>query len=398
MLAMVVAAWFIFGGMVIALYSWRQIIAAWLEPVLSRPVMILESDDWGAGPVEQGEVLDAIARLLSGFKDCGGRRPVMTLGIILATADGEKIGTTGSYHRRQLSVNTHGPLLDAINKGVESGVFDVQLHGMEHFWPPALLAASKIDESVNAWLQHAPDALTEDLPSPLQSRWVDASTLPARSLSRVDVQEAVHNEVAEFRRIFSRSPRVAVPPTFVWTDDVEQAWSKEGIGVVVTPGWRYETRDGSGKPVAVGKPIYNGKIGNNGIVFVARNIYFEPALGHTAAQAQAALASKTELGQPALFEIHRFNFLAVNGGLRQSLEQVSALLQGALAAHPSLAFLSTERLAGILKTHDPEWIEQRLSRRLHVWLTRLRQFSRLHKLAWLTGWILPAYLLWKLTA
>jgi len=395
---MLLAVWFIIGGILIALFTGRELVAAWLEPVLSRPVLILESDDWGAGPVEQGEALDAIARLLSGYTDSDGRRPVMTLGVILATADGEKIGTSGSYHRQRLSVQTHGSFLDAINKGVESGVFALQLHGMEHFWPPALLAAAKIDESANAWLRRAPKALTEELPSPLQSRWVDASTLPARPLRRADVEEAVRDEVAEFRRVFSCSPRVVVPPTFVWTEDVEQAWSGEGIRVVVTPGWRYETRDATGQPAAAGKPIYNGKSGNYGIVYVVRNSYFEPALGHTASRAQSALASKIELGQPALFEIHRFNFFAVDAGLRQSLEQVSALLQGALSVHPSLAFLTTEKLASILKTHDPEWMEKRLARRLHVRLTRLRQYTRLRKLAWVTGWIVPAFLLWKLTA
>ena len=115
---------------------------------------------------------------------------------------------------------------------------------------------------------------------------------------------------------------------------------------------------------------------------MVRDDYFEPSLGHAAARAQAALALKAELGRAALFEIHRFNFLGADKKQKNSLDQVSDLLKGALSAYPSLAFLTTERLAGILHSRHPEWVELRLARRIHVWIRRLREFTRLRKLAW----------------
>ncbi|MDH3948911.1 MAG: glycosyl hydrolase, partial [Gammaproteobacteria bacterium] len=266
-----------------------------------------------------------------------------------------------------------------------------------HFWPPALMAASESDESVRAWLDRAPDASTEDLPSPLQSRWVDASVLPARSLDSEDVRQAVKEEVDCFQAIFRRPPVVVVPPTFVWNAVVEQAWAAAGIGVIVTPGRRYETRDGSGEPAGAGNPVHNGQVGDNGIVYMVRDVYFEPSFGHTAEKAHHALALKAELGRPALFETHRFNFTGTDEKKDQSLEQIKCLLRDALAAYPSLAFLSTGELARVLKKRDPEWVEQRLRRRLHVWITRLGELSRLRKLAWLTGWIIPVGLLWRMT-
>jgi hypothetical protein len=259
------------------------------------------------------------------------------------------------------------------------------------------MAASESDESVRAWLGRAPDASTEDLPSPLQSRWVDASVLPARSLDSEDVRQAVKEEVDWFQAIFGRPPGVVVPPTFVWNAVVEQAWAAAGIGVIVTPGRRFETRDESGKPAGAGNPVHNGQAGENGIVYMVRDVYFEPSFGHTAAKAHDALALKAELGRPALFETHRFNFLGTDENKDQSLEQIKCLLQGALIAYPSLAFLSTRELASVLNKRDPEWVEQRLRRRLHVWMKRLGELPRLRKLAWLTGWILPAGLLWRMT-
>jgi hypothetical protein len=389
--------WLLVSGAIIFLYARREIIANWHEPVLRHPVLIIESDDWGAGPASQAGVLGEIASLLACFSDCDGRQPVMTLGVVLATADGAMIKSSGGYQRQLISMLTHGPLLDAISSGTGKGVFDVQLHGLEHFWPPALMAATESDESVRAWLDRTPDAFTEELPSPLQSRWIDASVLPARQLKSADIKLAVKEEVAGFQAIFGRTPGVVVPPTFVWNAEVERGWAAAGIDVIVTPGRRYETRDESGKPAGSGNPVHNAQAGENGIVYMVRDVYFEPSLGHTVAQAHAALALKVELGLPALFETHRFNFLDTDEKKEQSLEQIKSLLQDALIAWPSLAFLPTGKLARILKNRDPEWVEQGLRRRLHVWIRRLRELPRLRKLAWLTGWIVPAGLIWKLT-
>ena len=87
----------------------REIFACWNEPVLSRPVMIIESDDWGPGPEEQAEVLEEITSLLESFSDCDGRHPVMTLGMVLATADGGSIDGHGQYQRKRCP---HSPTQD----------------------------------------------------------------------------------------------------------------------------------------------------------------------------------------------------------------------------------------------------------------------------------------------
>ena len=57
MLLKVLAVWFVITGVLVILYVWRGMIATWREPVLRRPVLIIESDDWGAGPAEQAHVI-----------------------------------------------------------------------------------------------------------------------------------------------------------------------------------------------------------------------------------------------------------------------------------------------------------------------------------------------------
>ena len=398
MLLELLVLWLLATGVVLLLYSWRGMIAAWCEPVLRRPVLIIESDDWGAGPAEQAGAINKIARILGNFADGGGRRPVMTLGMILATADGEKTQSSGNYHRQIISMDTHGSLLGAIRSGIEAGVFSVQLHGMEHFWPAALLAASKQDDAVNTWLVHSPEYQTEDLPPSLQSRWIDASVLPARRLSIAAVKQAVQEEVRAFEDIFGTVADVAVPPTFVWNKDVESAWARAGVAVIVTPGCRYETRDGEGLPAGKGRAVYNGQSGENGIVYLVRDAYFEPSFGHTARQALDAMSAKTSQGRPTLLETHRFNFLGTEKEKKFALDELEQLLRMSLTEFPNLAFLSSGKLATILKNRDPDWLKLRFRHRLHIWITRLGELPRLRKLAWLTGWIVPAGLLWRLTA
>jgi len=395
-LLILLVLWFI-GSSVIFFYYRKAIIACWREPVLKRAILIIESDDWGPGPTGQAPVLLALIRLLASFSDSDGRRPVMTLGVVLAAADGDKIRKSDDYHRRSIVESIYVPLLDAIKSGVDAGVFTVQLHGMEHFWPQALMAASRVDDSVKTWIDRAPQAATEELPSPLQSRWVDASVLPARRLSAREIGQAVQEEVNAFQAVFGSPPKVAVPPTFVWNDAVEQAWAESGVEVIVTPGCRYETRDVKGLPEGAGDRIYNSQSANNGIVYLVRNDYFEPALGHSAEQAVSALELKTRLGRPTLLETHRFNFLAPDDRKMQALVELKNMLRRALEIHPALAFISTEQLARVLTNLDPDWVEQRLGRRLHVWLARLAELSRLRKLAWISGWIIPGWLVWKLT-
>lgn len=79
-----------------------ELLHLWREPVLRYPVLIVESDDWGAGPLSQAEALNRLIDSLARFKDCDGRHPVMTLALILAVPNGKAISTSGRYFRMGL--------------------------------------------------------------------------------------------------------------------------------------------------------------------------------------------------------------------------------------------------------------------------------------------------------
>jgi len=196
----------------------RDLLALWREPVLSCPVMIIESDDWGAGPLSQAPALTRLVEILSSHFDSRGRHPVMTIAIILAIPDGLKIESSGGYHRIILDHRDFEPVMQALNDGIRDGVFSPQLHGLEHYWPPTLMRSDNSD--VQAWLRQGQPQSTEILPSHLQSRWINAFNLPSSPLTPADIATAMQEEVAIYSRVLGQPALVAVPPTFVWDDEV----------------------------------------------------------------------------------------------------------------------------------------------------------------------------------
>ena len=95
-----------------------------------------------------------IADALAAFRDRRGRHPVMTLGVVLAGPDTDRMRADGcrTYHRVTLADPRLAPVRDAMSRGAARGVFSLQLHGMEHFWPECLMRGAAASEPVRDWL------------------------------------------------------------------------------------------------------------------------------------------------------------------------------------------------------------------------------------------------------
>lgn len=386
-LAMLVLLW---TGVLLAFA--RPLAARWREPVLRRPVLIIESDDWGAGPIEQAEALSRLAALLQRVRDRNGRAAVMTLGVVLEVPDGARIAASDgrAYHALPLADARFDAVRAALRAGIDAGVFAPQLHGQCHYWPPALLAAAQADDRVRGWLTAAEPAATEDLPAHLQSRWVDASSLPSRALPDAVIQQAVAAEAAAYRTVFGRAPQVAVATTFVWNDAVETAWREAGIDLVVTPGRRATCRTAAGQPGCVDATMLTGQRSRAGLTCLVRDVYFEPALGHPPQRLVEGLRARSRQGRACLVETHRFNFLRAEAA---SLAALEAGLRAAREACPNVRFLSPLELGHAIQRRDPAWIETRLRPRLAAWHARLDEIPRFRRIAQLSGLALPLALL-----
>lgn len=357
----------------------RELAAAWAEPCLRCPVLVFEGDDWGYGPPAQAAALRDIAAVLGRHRDAAGRHPVMTLGVVLAGPGAAGTPPDALLAARVTLADARlAPVREAMREGVQAGVFDLQLHGMEHYHPAALARAAQSDPRVGDWLAGAPFVETEQLPSPLQSRWTDASVLPSRRLDDADIRSRVAGEVAAFRQCFGALPVVVVPPTFVWDERVERAWADEGVRVLVTPGERYEMRGADGLPVDTGVYYRNGQRCASGLIAMVRNDYFEPVRGHRAARGLAALAARRAQRRPTLLETHRSNFVGAGARPDESLDAIDQLLARVLAAQPALRFMSVAELAGQYE-QGGELLDRRWPVRLAALAHRLDQPGRRRK-------------------
>lgn len=388
-------AWLILG------WHYRELLRRlWREPVLRRPVLILESDDWGPGPDSHARALSALVDLLLRHRDVTGRPALATIGVILGVPDAPAMRSDaeGGYRRLTLAEPAQQPMREALQHGVRSKALALQLHGLEHLWPDAFVTALREPGSaVRAWLEQGDGTHTEGLPSPLQSRWTDAATLPSQEIPPADIHRAAQEEVALFEQIFGSPPEVAVPPTFVWSAEVERAWAAAGVRCIVTPGRRLTCRDAAGRPAGEDRTMLNGERGDGDIAYVVRDLYFEPARGHRCADVLPRIREHFRLGRPALLETHRSNFIGSDEQTRSALSEIDALYRALLHEYPDLRFMSTAELARVVAQRDARMLATSLGQRLHCWLLRLSRRSRLRKLGWLTGIGLPLLLCYLLT-
>lgn len=372
--------WSLLAVLAFAVLHRADLRALWNEPVLAQPVLIVESDDWGPGPVADADALAVIARRLAAVRDRLGRPAVMTLGVVCGLPDGAAMLADDlvRYRRRTLDAPEFAAIVDAMRAGCDAGVFALQRHGMEHFWPAALLARARVDAALRAWLAD-PQARSEALPSHLQSRWIDASVLPSRPLDPAAVEHAVDEEARLLERLFGAAPVVAVPNTFVWDDTVERAWAGRGVRCIVTPGCRIEGRDGRGALTPPTRAVRNGECTAGGLMQLVRDDYFEPIRGHRAEQVWQAVAAKRRLGRPVLLETHRESFAGATAVARAAIDELERALRGVLERHPDVRFLSSAELADELTAAETAFVIRSLPRRVAVFLARVEHEPSLRR-------------------
>ena len=71
LIASILLAWLVLTLVLIARRA-GVLRALWHEPMLARPVVIVESDDWGPGPARDAAVLARVAALLDQIRDADG--------------------------------------------------------------------------------------------------------------------------------------------------------------------------------------------------------------------------------------------------------------------------------------------------------------------------------------
>jgi len=345
----------------------------------SRPLVLLESDDWGRVGVRDQEGFDQLrangirlgehpydlytletakdvsdlAALLIGHRDSSGRSASLVMNFCLANLDFNKM-KAAAYRRVELLRLRDGlpgrwsrrGLFEAYKEGIRQRVFYPAIHGLTHFCPLAVA-----------------NALTEnnDRPQLLRMLW-EAETpyiywrMPwigyeywnpekprARFLRQQRQRELIEESCSEFVAFFGRKAVSACAPGYRANGDTHRAWAESGVRVV-------QNGTGSG--------LRAPQMDEFGLLHVFRAIDFEPALREMETEKYLEIACACVARRiPIVISVHAINFHSSLKDFRSvTLPALDSLLTALESKFPDLLYVNHEELyqttEGILPTGE----------------------------------------------
>jgi len=368
----------------------RVLQTAWqrgrsLAPVhaflFDRPLVVLQSDDWGRVGVrdwegweqvrqfapnlgeraydyyslETAEDVAATAALLSRHRDSSGRPACLGMNFVVANVDFQRVVADDFRHiyLRDLMAglpegwNRPG-LFDAYREGIRAGVFFPALHGTTHFCQPAVerFLADPGERGTlmrGMWGAGTP-YIHWRMPWVGFEYWDPEQAEQHRFLSADAQEELMRFALESFAKLFSAPPRSACAPGYRSNEVTHNTWAKLGIRVA---------QNGPGSARA---PHFD----RCGILQLYRAVEFEPAtnpnfsLPECIATAEACFAS----GVPAIVSVHSINFHSTLRNFRgRTLELLDEFLSQLQSRHKDLLYVHDEDIRnlveeGRLKTKD----------------------------------------------
>ena len=336
-----------------------------------RPLVVLQSDDWGRVGVrdrqvwdelrnlgvslgernydfyslETAEDVEAIASLLNRHRDSMGRPACLGMNFILANLDFAKM-SAGNFRRIHLRALTEGlpdgwnrpGLFEAYRQGISAGVLSPAVHGNTHFCQPAAERLLDDPGERGAFLRTLWKAGVPYIH--WRMPWIgfeysDPGQNGRESFLSSEMQESlVDDAVKTFTQFFSKTPRSACAPGYRANKSTHHAWAKHGIQVA---------QNGPGNAM----PPHFEANGETELLHLDRTMDFEPSAAQEfSVEACLRIAEDSfARGLPAIVSVHSINF---HSTLKDFRSRTLSLLHEFLAAleskHPDLLYVRDEDL------------------------------------------------------
>jgi len=336
-----------------------------------RPVLLLQSDDWGRVGVRDGEgwdelqaaglalgqkpydyysleTADDVAELhqvLKSHRDSEGRPPRLVTNFCVANLDFENIAESDfrSLILKPLSEGLPGKwnrpgLLDAYQQGIADGVFYPALHGTTHSCRAALARHIGEDSERGTLLRALLLAGTPYIH--WRMPWIgfeywDQERTP-QFLSAAIQHDLVRDAAAGFADLFGVSPLSACAPGYRANDDTRRAWADCGIRVAQN-----------------GPALTSPHFDPSGLLHTYRTVEFEPALDpqrYTLQHCLERAAGCFERGLPAIVSVHSINFHSTLKNFRgPTLRLLHQFLSALERKHDNLLYLHDLELHDMLR-------------------------------------------------
>jgi hypothetical protein len=340
--------------------KYRKMQRNWHSSAPVRPIVLIQSDDWGRVGIPEVRSLEALQRAgfpvgkspwdyyglesdddlsclgntLSRHKDVEGNPACVTANIIMANADLTQMKAEEFSHFRYVSIDKGFPepwesfnVLASYKRLTSMGVFYPALHGFTHFSPDALLLGwhnkGEFGNRVRSLIQYDIPYLASLTPE------FNFALMPKlgnemKFLNETDQRLWIQAGVRLFNDSFGFLPVSTCAPGYRANQLTHRLWSEHGLKVAQT---------------SCGGVIYR----DEGLLFIPRTVFFEPALGANTrevvsnALAQACRAVKQ--GKMIVICSHSINYIQRSVGRRdESLCALDSLLTGLLKLFPNLRF------------------------------------------------------------
>lgn len=337
-----------------------------------RPLVLLQSDDWGRVGVRDREGFDqlraaglplgeqpydfysletaddvaALHGLLTQHRDSVGRTARITMNFLTANLDFAKIKHDSFRQIHMLPLADGLPegwsrpgLFDAYRAGIKAGVFYPALHGSTHFCSLAIEQALAADgehaELIRTMWGAGTPYIYWRMPWIGYEYYQPAKPQP-EFLPSAKQNELVAGAAAMFQRFFGSVPVSACAPGYRSNDDTNRAWLTCGIRVA---------QHGSGTGNAP-------RTGNDGLLHLYRSFDFEPCIQEHSLDKYLELASKPCAdGNPLIISIHSINFHSSLKDFRsRTLAALDQLLSALERKYPDLLYVNDADLYEIVTT------------------------------------------------
>ncbi len=336
--------------------------------MFGRPLVVLQSDDWGRVGVrdregyeelrdlgvnlgersydfyslETAEDVELVISLLQRHRDSTGRPACLGMNFIVANVDFTKV-SAGNFREIYVRTLSEGlpdgwnrpGLFEAYREGISAGVLSPALHGTTHFCRLAVERHLNDPGERGAllrtlWKTGVP-YIHWRMPWVGFEYWDSEPSGEEDFLTSSGQQSLIDSAVESFIRFFSKPPCSACAPGYRANQNTHEAWAKRGIQVA-------QNGPGSAMP-----PHFDAY----GILHLYRSMDFEPATGQEFSVDVCLRAAEDcfARGLPAIVSVHSINFHSTIKDFRsRTLGFLDEFLTALEAKHPDLLYVSDEDL------------------------------------------------------
>lgn len=347
-------------------------------------IVVIESDDWGSERTRDKEALkqlllihpvieqdrftrlDSIAtvedlsllfEVLTSVKDSKSNYPKLTANVCTGNPNFDKIYSAGfsEFHfepfYETIRRRPNGEdVLDLWKSGYEQKIFIPQLHGREHVHALAWLEELRNgNENLIKAFEHS----SWGIPYMRSGRQRRRNLMAALDVYGFDGEKAFQDEwiiesAAIFKSYFGYASKTFIPPAYIWHSRIFTAIKTAGIEAVQGMPLQYEPALKGGNECKKRLHI-NGSLSDNGIMRLARNASFEPALAPDKDWVDICLNGVRNAfyrGQPAIICSHRINFIGSldHNNRNTNLINLKKILAELVKQFPDVIFMSSDEL------------------------------------------------------